>query len=189
MAGGNVKARAASARVAFLRGINVGGHNKVAMSDLRELCESLGLSDVRSVLQSGNLVFRGQRLSDAALESRLESASAARLGVSADYVVRTGDELARIVARNPFPEEAKDDPSHLLVMFLKDTPSPKEVDALRAAIKGREVVAGDGKHLYLVYPDGIGSSKLTGALIERILGVKGTARNWNTILKLLVLCG
>jgi len=181
-------AKASSARIALLRGINVGGHNKVAMSDLRELCGALGLTDVKSLLQSGNLVFRGDRQTDAALESLLESETAKRLGVSADYVVRSGDELARAVARNPFPKEAKNDPSHLLVMFLKAEPRAKDVDALRVAIKGREIVANDGKQLYLVYPDGIGRSKLTGTMIERTLATKGTARNWNTILKLLALC-
>jgi uncharacterized protein (DUF1697 family) len=183
-----VKAKAATTQVAFLRGINVGGHNKVAMADLRELCDGLGLTDVRSVLQSGNLVFRSDRLTDAALESALEAATAKQLGVTADYIVRSGDELRRNVDRNPFPQQAKDDPSHLLVMFLKAAPRAKVVETLRAGIKGRETVAADGKQLYLVYPDGIGRSKLTGTLIERVLGTRGSARNWNTVLKLLALC-
>lgn len=181
-------AKAPSWRIALLRGINVGGHNKVAMSDLRELCEGLGLPEVKTVLQSGNLVFKSARRSDDELEKLLESATAERLGVSADYIVRGADEVARTVTRNPFAKEAKDDPSHLLVMFLKSAPRASDVDALRAAIKGREVVASDGKQLYMVYPDGIGRSKLTGTLIERRLATKGTARNWNTILKLLALC-
>jgi uncharacterized protein (DUF1697 family) len=181
-------AKTPAARIALLRGINVGGHNKVAMSDLRALCEKLHLADVKSVLQSGNLVFRCDRQTDADLESLLEKETAKRLGVSADYIVRSGDELARVVARNPFSKEAKDDPSHLLVMFLKAAPRAGVVETLRAGIKGRETVADDGKQLYMVYPDGIGPSKLTGTLIERILGTKGTARNWNTILKLLSLC-
>jgi uncharacterized protein (DUF1697 family) len=180
--------KAPSWRVALLRGINVGGHNKVAMSDVRELCEGLGLADVKTVLQSGNLVFRDDGQTDAALESLLEAETAKRLGVTADYVVRSRDELERVVARNPFPKEAKNDPSHLLVMFLKTAPPTTVVETLRAGIKGRETVANDGKQLYIVYPDGIGRSKLTGTMIERILGTKGTARNWNTILKLLALC-
>jgi uncharacterized protein (DUF1697 family) len=181
-------AKASCARIALLRGINVGGHNKVAMSDLRALCEKLDLADVKTVLQSGNLVFRCDRQDDAALETLLETETAKRLSVSADFIVRSGDELARVVARNPFPKEAKNDPSHLLVMFLKAAPGAKVVETLRAGIKGRETVTADGKQLYIVYPDGIGRSKLTGTLIERNLGTKGTARNWNTILKLLALC-
>src|SRR5262245_49131463 len=112
-------AKAPSTQIALLRGINVGGHNKVAMADLRELCEGLGFSCVQSILQSGNLVFQSNRLTDAALEQLLESETTKRLGVTADYVVRSGDELARVVARNPFPKEAKDDSSHLLVVFFK----------------------------------------------------------------------
>ena len=181
-------AKAPFMQIALLRGINVGGHNKVAMADLRNMCEGLGLSCVQSILQSGNLVFLSDRLGDAALERLLETKTAERLGVTADYVVRSADELARVVARNPFSEEAMDDPSHLLVVFFKTAPKAKDVEALRASIKGREVIAADGKQLYAVYPDGIGRSKLTGTLIENKLGTKGTARNWNTVLKLLALC-
>jgi uncharacterized protein (DUF1697 family) len=177
-----------SAHVAFLRGINVGGHNKVAMSDLRELCEGLGFVGAQSVLQSGNLVFESDRQSGAALERLLEAATAERLGVTADYVVRSAAELKKIVARNPFPKEAQNDPSHLIVMFLKTAPKENDVNALRASIEGPEVMRSDGKQLYIVYPAGIGRSKLAGTLIEQKLGSRGTARNWNTIQKLIAIC-
>jgi uncharacterized protein (DUF1697 family) len=180
--------KAPSKQIALLRGINVGGHNKVAMAALRELCEGLGLSCVQSILQSGNLVFQSDRLTDAALESLLETQTAKRLGVSADYIVRSGNELAQVIDRNPFPKEAKNDPSHLLVVFFKAAPRAKDVEALRDSIKGREVIAAAGKQLYVAYPDGIGRSKLTGTLIEKKLATKGTARNWNTLLKLCALC-
>jgi uncharacterized protein (DUF1697 family) len=181
-------AKAPPMQIALLRGINVGGHNKVAMVDLRNMCEALGLSCVQSILQSGNLVFQSDRLTDAALERLLESETAKRLRVSAEYIVRSADELARVVARNPFPKEAKNDPSHLLVVFFKAAPRAKDVEALRDSIKGREVIAAAGKQLYVAYPDGIGRSKLTGTLIEKKLATKGTARNWNTLLKLCALC-
>jgi uncharacterized protein (DUF1697 family) len=93
------------------------------------------------------------------------------------------------VARNPFPAEAERDPAHLTVVFLKDAPKAKAVEALAAAIRGREVIQADGRHLYAYYPDGVGRSKLTHALIESKLGTRGTARNWNTVLKLAQLCG
>jgi uncharacterized protein (DUF1697 family) len=174
--------------VALLRGINVGGNNMVAMSDLRDLLGELGFSDVTSLLQSGNLVFKSDRQTGSALERLLETETASRLGVSADYIVRSAAEWARIVARNPFAKEAKADPSHLVVMCLKTAPPAKSVDALQDSIQGPETVRSDGKQLYIVYPAGIGRSKLTGALIERKLGARGTARNWNTVLKLLALC-
>jgi uncharacterized protein (DUF1697 family) len=173
--------------VALLRGINVGGKNKVAMADLRAFLADLGLADPKTLLQSGNVVFRSEGKSVSALENFLEKETAARLSVAADYVVRSSAEWAKVVAANPFPREAESDPSHLVVMFLKSAPTASAVKAVQASIKGREVLKSHGRELYLVYPDGIGTSKFTGASIERQLGLRGTARNWNTVLKLLAL--
>ena len=170
--------------IALLRAINVGGRNKVAMSDLRDLLGKLGFAGVRSLLQSGNLVFESDRQSGADLEHLLEIETEKRLAASVDYLVRTADELKKIVARNPFPDEAKRDPSHLVVIFMKKAPASNDVKALQAAIKGPEIVQAHGKQLYTVYPAGIGESKLTNALIEKKLGTRGTGRNWNTVLKL-----
>jgi uncharacterized protein (DUF1697 family) len=89
-----------------------------------------------------------------------------------------------IVESNPFPKEAKTDPGHLVAMCLKETPETADVRALQAAIAGPEIVRAKGSHLYIVYPAGIGTSRLTNAFIERKLGTRGTARNWNTVLKL-----
>jgi uncharacterized protein (DUF1697 family) len=175
--------------VALLRGINVGGHNQVAMSDLRDLLSKLGLADAKSLLQSGNLVFRSDRLTGEKLEHSLEIETAKRLKFTADYLVRTADEWRTIIAKNPFPDEAERDPSHLLVMCLKAAAAKKDVQALEAAIRGPEVVRAVGKQLYLVYPAGIGRSKLTGTLIENKLNTRGTARNWNTVQKLAELLG
>jgi uncharacterized protein (DUF1697 family) len=158
------------------------------MSDLRDLLADLGFGGVISLLQTGNLVIESDRQAGAALERLLEKATTERLGVFVDYIVRSADELEKIVARNPFPKEAKDAPSNLLVMFLKTTPSAKDEDALRASIKGPEIIGRYRKQLYVVYPAGIGRSKLTGALIEQKLGSRGTARNWNTIHRLLAIC-
>jgi uncharacterized protein (DUF1697 family) len=173
--------------IALLRGINVGGHNAVAMAELRKLAADLGFSGVATLLQSGNLVFTAGKRSVNALESLLERETAERLGVTADYVVRSADEWKAVIAGNPFPKQAKDDPGHLVVVFLKTPSPPKSVEALRDSIVGPEIVHGSGKQLYIVYPDGIGRSKLTGTLIEKRLGTRGTARNWNTVLKLLAL--
>ncbi|MCI0351600.1 MAG: DUF1697 domain-containing protein [Acidobacteriales bacterium] len=173
-----------SIQVALLRGINVGGHKMVAMSDLRDLCEALGFSEVKSLLQSGNLVFQSDRRAGAALERLLEVETAKRLGVSADYIVRSATEWKAIVARNPFPDEAESDPGHFVVMCLKTAPQASDVKALQAAFNGPEEVRCVSKQLYVTYPEGIGRSKLTNALIEKKLGTRGTGRNWNTVLKL-----
>jgi uncharacterized protein (DUF1697 family) len=170
--------------VALLRAINVGGHKQVAMADLRDLLTQLGFVDARSLLQSGNLVFRSRARTGAQLERLLEASAAKRLALQTDFFVRTADELKAIVTHNPFSEEGKRDPGHLVVVFLKAAPVPNGVDALQEAITGPEIIRARGRQLYIVYPDGMGRSRLTNALIERKLGTRGTARNWNTVLRL-----
>lgn len=170
--------------IALRRAVNVGGRKPVAMADLRDLFMQLGFADVRSLLQSGNLVFRSDARSGAHLERLLETEANRRLDLQTDFFVRSADEWRAIVARNPFRTEAKQDPAHLLVLFLKDAPAAKDVKALQAAIAGREVVRNGGREVFIVYPDGIGRSRLTNALIEKHLKARGTGRNWNTVLKL-----
>jgi uncharacterized protein (DUF1697 family) len=175
--------------IALLRAINVGGNNKIAMADLRELVASLGFAGATTWLQSGNLIFNGGRKTSTVLETLLERETAKRLGVTVDYVIRNTAELAKVVADTPFPKGATNNPSHHLVVFLKTAVTAKAVKELQDSIQGPEVVRGEGKHVYIIYPAGIGTSKVTGTLIERKLGTRGTARNWNTVLKLLTLAG
>jgi uncharacterized protein (DUF1697 family) len=170
--------------IGLLRAVNLAGHNKASMADLRGLLAELGLKDGRSLLQSGNLVFLSDDRTSTQLESLLEHAAEKRLGLKTDFFVRSAAEWKAIIADNPFPEEAERDPSHLLVMFLRKTPNRENVTALRKAITGREVLRTKGPHAYMIYPDGIGRSRLTNALIEKMLVTRGTARNWNTVLKL-----
>ena len=175
--------------IALLRGVNVGGRAKVAMADLRALLTELGFEDPRSLLNSGNLVFRGAARKTPELERALASAVQARLGVTADVMIRTAHDVAALVADNPFPGEAQRDPGHLIALFLTGSASPRSVAALQGAIAGREIVRGSGRHLYAYYPDGVGRSKLTLPAIEAALGTRGTGRNWNTVLKLAALAG
>lgn len=170
--------------VALLRGINVGGRNMIAMADLRDLFAALGFTGAKSLLQSGNLVFESDRQTGAALEQRLEVESARRFNVTVDYFVRTAEEWATMIDRNPFPSEAKRDPSHLVLTCLKSAPAAKDVKSLQSAIAGPEILRVVGNQLYIVYPEGIGRSTLTNTLIERKLGSRATGRNWNTVLKL-----
>jgi len=179
---------ALTTHIALLRAVNVGGRGKVAMADLRALVADLRFEAPRSMLQSGNLVFRSEP-TGATLEALLERETKARLGLATDYIVRTGAEWERIVAANPFAPMARDDPSHLLVMSLKSPPDAVSLEGLRAWIPGRETIEAAGRELYIAYPDGIGASKLTGAVIERRLGTRGAARNWNTVTKLAALAG
>jgi uncharacterized protein (DUF1697 family) len=175
--------------IGLLRAVNLAGLNKVGMAELRALLAELGMHDVRSLLQSGNVVFRSDVHTATQLEGVLERAVLKRLGLETDVFVRTASDWKTIVAGNPFPEEAERDPGHLLVIFLKEAPGREDVTALQSAIKGREVVRARGRHAYVVYPDGIGRSRLTSALIEKKLATRGTGRNWNTVLKLGALAG
>ena len=174
-------------QIALLRGINVGGHKSVAMSDLRGLLADLGFTEARSLIQSGNLVFRSHAPTGAELEQLLEAEAEGRLGLTTDFLVRTAEEWREIIACNPFREEATRDPGHLVLMLLKAVPAEEAVAALRAASKGPEIVRAEGRQAYIVYADGIGRSRLTNTLIETKLGTRGTGRNWNTVLKLAAL--
>ena len=170
--------------IAVLRAINLGAYNRIAMADLRAMLETLGLEEPKTLVLSGNVVFRSASSSADKLEKLLEAASTKHLKVTTDYFVRSAVEWRAIIDANPFPAEAKSDPGHLLMMCLRDAPKPAAVKALQAAIKGREMVRANGKSAYFVYPDGVGHSKLTIQVIEKALGTRGTARNWNTVLKL-----
>jgi len=162
-------------RIALLRAINVGGHGKLPMAELLEHFASAGFKDAKTLLQSGNVVCAGKGKSPAQLEHTLEAK------VATDVVIRTAGEWTEIVAANPFQAEAKSDPGRLLVMFLKSEP---EADF---AWPGPERMKRIGRQVYIVYPNGAGKSKLTGALIERKLGSRGTARHWNTVTKIAAL--
>lgn len=171
--------------VALLRAVNLGSHNKISMADLKAVAAGAGLKEPRTLLQSGNLVFESSAKSGAPLEKLLESALAKELDLKTPIVVRSASEWRTAVDANPYPKEAKNDPGHLVYMPLKGKPIAGGLAALTAAIKGRETAKLVGSDLYLVYPDGIGTSKLTNVLIEKKLGVVGTGRNWNTVQKLL----
>ena len=171
---------------ALLRGINVGGRKIVAMADVRAAFAALGFANATTILQSGNVLFDAPRAGDAgALERRLTSGAAQHLGLEIGVFVRSAAGLARVVAANPFATEARENPSRVVVMFLDRAADAAKVASLQAGITGPERVAAAGRELYVTYPAGIGTSRLTGAVIERKLGVRGTARNWATVLRLL----
>lgn len=165
--------------IALLRGVNVGGHRKVSMAELKTTLEGLGYGHVRTLIASGNLVLDASAATPAALEQQLEVDLARALDLRTDVLVRDPDEWDAIVAANPLPQQAESDPSHLLVTLFKQAPSAAALDALLAAHQGPEVVRVHDRQAYVYYPQGAGQSKLNLGK----LGV-GTARNWNTMLKL-----
>ena len=170
-----------SRRLALLRAVNVGGRS-LAMVELRRAAAEIGLVDPETVLQTGNLLFEAEG-ADADVERRLEREIAGRFGHETAVLLRSAVDWAQALRANPFTEAAEAAPSRLLMVALKRPADAAAVERLQAAVRGPERVAASGRQAYLVYPEGIGRSKLTPALIERALG-PGTARNWNTVLKL-----
>ena len=174
--------------VALLRAVNLAGRNAVSMPALCDMFTAAGLTEARSLLQSGNVVFRAGRQASS-IEALLETAAARRLGLETDFLVRSAREWAAIVAGNPFPAEAERDPGRLLVLVAKSPVKEADVRRLQELIPGRERVAHGGRHVYAVYPEGVGRSRLTTALIEKAVSTRVTGRNWNTVLKIAAMLG
>jgi uncharacterized protein (DUF1697 family) len=171
--------------VSLLRGVNLGGHHKIKMIELCSLYESLGHLDVRSHIQSGNVVFRTKEADPAAVAKKLESAIEKKYGFHADVVVRTPEELRDVVRRNPFGKRRNIEPGKLLVTFLPEEPPEEVRREIRALRPDPEELHLDGREIYTYFPDGAGRSKLFSALTGKLLRKQGTGRNWNTVLKLL----
>jgi len=170
----------------LLRGINVGRNNRVAMADLRTLLTGLGYTDVATLLQSGNAVFSTTKTDPAALTAEIEKAISDELGLTIPCVVRDRAELQRIVDDNPLSARTKD-PARLLVTFLSERPGrAKLADIDFAAFAPEECEVGK-RELYVWFPDGVRNAKLTYAFFEKKLGCVATARNWNTVTKLLAM--
>ncbi len=173
-----------SGYVALLRAVNLGEGTRVSAAKLRGAGRATGFREVSTVGASGTLVLRGPSLPVERIERELLAALRRAGGPSTECFVRTGAEWAEVVRDNPFPAEARADPAHLTLNVLRSRPSPAAWASLRERVTGRERISEDGRHAYIVYPDGIGRSRLTLALIERTLGTRSTARNWNTVLRL-----
>ena len=174
--------------IALLRGVNVGGHGKVAMADLKVMLGEMGFDQPRTLLQSGNLVFGAKAgTSTEALEEKLHAEIVKRFTLNTELFVRTPAEWADLVADSPFKAQAKSDPARLLAWVMKTAPDKAAIDALRAANKGPEKLEVRGRTLYIYFPDGQGNSKLALGLLDKHMPSRGTGRNWNTVMKLLAL--
>jgi uncharacterized protein (DUF1697 family) len=186
--------------IALLRGINVGGRNKVPMTDLREVVTSLGHTGVTTYIQSGNVIFTTDSASTGELAAALESAITGRFGIWASVVVLSRDELARILQDNPYPDEPN--PKLVHVVFLNGEPPAglqeriAAAQSAAAAKSSHDTVTAIGHALFLHTPDGFGNSELAQSLFriisppakEKRSGLAATARNWATATKLLALC-
>lgn len=170
--------------IALLCGINVGGNRPVPMARLCALGNEIGFVGVRSYIQSGNLVFSGSGTAGD-VEKKLEAAILERFGFPVDVLVRTADEWSACAGRNPFPEASEVEPNRVMLLVSKATPKPDGVAGLQSRAADGERVVAVGDSLWVHYPAGVGSSRLTPAVLDRLVGSKVTARNWRTVVKLL----
>lgn len=168
---------------ALMRAVNVGGKGSLPMAEVREMLAKAGFDDPQTLLASGNAIV-GSTLTPAEIERRFEAGIEARFGFKTDVLVRDADQLTTVIAKNPFPDFARERPSTFIAYFLRGDVEGDLADLKPFCVFGEEIAVGPGC-LYLCYPEGSGNSKLSGATIERKLKVRGTGRNWNTVGKLL----
>lgn len=168
--------------LALLRGINVSGHRKVPMAELREACTAAGLADVETYIQSGNVVFSTSAPAGAA--ALLERLITERFGFEVDVVTRTAAQWATHIAANPFPQATEQDPQHVMLLVSKAPPREDAIAALSARATRGEVIAACADGLVIHYREGVADSKLSPSLIDKLVGSPATGRNWRTVLTL-----
>lgn len=172
-------------RVALLKGVNVGGNRKLPMAELKKLVEDLGYGEVKTLLASGNVVFDAP--GDAAdLEAKLEAALE-KHGVKTDVLIRDRADIAKIVDDNPFADAAKDHPNHLMVHFHRDPFPAGMIERIPQLYEGPERLHAISRTLYVDFPRDIGHSKLPQAMAKAKFPKLNTARNWNTVTRLLAM--
>lgn len=174
-----------SVGVAFIRGINVGGKNPLPMATLRAICEGAGLREVRTYIQSGNVVFSAPGRAMGRAAKAIEEGIEREAGFRPSVVVRTLPELRAVVEVVPFEAE----PAKLVAMFLAGTPGAgarRAVEEMAADPERLELI---GREVFIHFPNGIGRAKLQIAKVEKAVGLPGTCRNWNTVLKMVELAG
>jgi uncharacterized protein (DUF1697 family) len=173
-----------SSYIALLRGINVGGHKIIKMELLRKEFEGMGFADVATYVQSGNVVFKAPAKAVVDLPERIEEMLLRRFEMAVPVIVRTSEEIGDVARSNPFLKEAGIDVSKLHVCFLSEMPQKSAVKALNAIAAGDDRFNCCGREIFLHCPNGFGRTKLSINAFEKILSVRATTRNWNTVNKL-----
>jgi uncharacterized protein (DUF1697 family) len=167
--------------VALLRGINIGPHKRMKMETLRASCEALGFKNVKTYIQSGNIVCQAGKLSSDAAARKIEAQIEKNFGFSADVIARTGDEMKNIVMGNPMLKEPGLDTSKLHVVFFSEAPTAEAIKKLEAIVKTPDKVRHKGKEIYFYFPNGVSGSSIWKHSLDRVLGISGTMRNWKTV--------
>lgn len=173
--------------ISLLRGVNVVGKNQIKMDQLRTAYEELGFSDVRSYLQSGNVLVKTRECSLPRAAKRIQDAIEARFGCRPTVIFRTVEDMRATVANNPFADRTDIAPGYLIVMFLAEAPDTAGRDLIAAMDTAGEELHIGHRELYIYFRNGMGQSKLSTLTIEKRLKIAGTARNWNTVTNLLAL--
>jgi|ERR1700722_4180406 len=171
----------------MLRGVNLGPHNRIKMDALRDLCSAIDLQDAQTYVQSGNIVFRTKERNLGALAKKIQAAIEKKFGFRIEVILRTTPEMRKVVARNPFAAVRDIEPSKLLIDFLASEPGPEARKSMLAIKPDPETLHIEGRELYIYFPDGAGRSKLSWPRLEKILKTPSTARNWNSVTKLLAM--
>jgi len=171
--------------IGLLRGVNVGGKHKIRMDALRELCESIGLKSPKTLIQSGNVVFRTRRRYLSKICREIGDAIEGSHGFRPAVMLRTLAELRAVAGKTPFGAQRELDPAKLAVAFLADKPGATARRSLLTVPRGPEELHVDGRELYIYFPNGMGRSKLQMVKVEKVLATAATARNWNTVRKVL----
>ncbi len=170
--------------ISMLRGINVGGHKKVPMAQLRAMFESLGFEQVRTYIQSGNVVFKAAKSPPLNLSRKIEGKIQDEFGFAAPVITRTSEEMGEAIRANPFLKEKGIDLSKLHVTFLSGAPGPAAVKTLESLAAEPDQFRACGREIYLYCPNGYGQTKLANNALEKVLSLSATTRNWNTVNKL-----
>lgn len=168
---------------ALLKSINAG--KNVAMADLRAFLTDQGMTDVKTLLASGNAVFTADEKDAESLERTLHDGAVAALGLDTDWFLRSKADLEKVIAHDPFRDAARERPHHMVVFFYRDPVDVAKVKALAESYGGPERLHAHGRELYVDFPEGIGRSNLTPAMNKARFPKATTARNWNTVRKII----
>jgi len=170
--------------ISMLRGINVGGSKKILMKDLISLYESLGFKNVRTYVQSGNVIFDDSEKNAGKLEEKIEKKIKVAYGYDVKVIIRKAEDLRKILAGNPFLKKKDVDTIRLYVTFLAGKPAKTKIDGLKDVKFAPDEFIIDGKEVFIYAPGGYGETKLSNNFFEKSLGVAATTRNWNSVNKL-----
>lgn len=171
--------------ISILRGINVSGQKKILMADLKSLYENLKFKDVKTYIQSGNVVFKSdEKLSDIDLAQKIEITIDKKYNFDVPVIIRSKEELGKIILANPFLKENNIDVKKLHVTFLSQIPATKSVESMEEINYSPDQFIIKGKEIYLYIPGSYGETKLSNNFFEKKLKLSSTTRNWNTVNKL-----